>query len=61
MFRKDFIRVTQALRLTQASRETIIAVGMAISSDNPRFNLDKFVAECESPKVDFNMMKKAEV
>lgn len=41
--RKSFIRVAQALRLTAAGRETILAVGLALSADNPRFNLEKFM------------------
>jgi hypothetical protein len=47
--RKSFIRIAQALRLTSASQATIVAVGLALSADNPRFNLDKFV-ETSSPE-----------
>lgn len=47
--RKTFIRVAQALQLTEADRETVVAVGLALAVDNPRFDLNKFVEAASQP------------
>jgi len=46
MTRKHFRAIAEALKATQASTQTCEAVAIYLRTENPRFNLDKFLTAC---------------
>ena len=48
MTRKHFKALAEALRITEASRETITAIALVCHKANDNFDLSKFIEACNS-------------
>lgn len=46
MYRRHFRAIAEALKYTQATQATCEAVALYLKTENPRFDMDKFLSAC---------------